>query len=220
MTVITDPELRISAKYCDRPFRTPFSVLLDANGTVSLVQDGRSTGEFSLANAVDAVLSDRPYDMKAAYLGRTAYGRHAPDGELLASGRWVRLSQLWRGRPLLLTFFLAGCSSCEDRLRLLERALGNSRAVSRVYVYPNRAEAETAARTLRTRALVAADETGAVHTSYQVWHAPTTFLIRNGRVVYAPDDRSNPNSLERLLRFNLLPRVPALVARASTTTRR
>ncbi len=80
----------------------------------------------------------------------------------------------------------------------LERVLGNSKAITTVYVYPNQHQAQTSARMLSKRGLIAVDE-GKTHTAYQAWNAPATFLISDGKLIYAYGPRSTTHELERLL---------------------
>jgi len=208
MAVAVDPHRKITNQYCDRPVVTPFSVLLDKHGIVRFVQAGRRqttcalVPKFSLRDDIDALLAGEPLGFTPVVDERLTYGRRAPDGAVLIQEQHIRLSGLWRRRPVLLTFVSKDCPTCPRRLASLERVLGNSDSITPVYVYPNRREAE-AGRALRTRGLIGADASkGVLRGAYQAWNerVPFTYLIVDGRLVYAPGERANPEELLRLLR--------------------
>lgn len=46
---------------------------------------------------------------------------------------------------------------------------------------------------------MAADESRTVHMAFQAWNAPTTFLIKEGRLLYASSERSSEHELVQLL---------------------
>lgn len=132
MTVLCDADRKVARRYCDRPIRTPFSVLLDSRGIVRFIQNARETGELSLVKDIETLLYDAPY-----------------------------------------------------------------RNV--VYVFPSRQSAEASARSFSTQGIVAADESRTVHMAFQAWNAPTTFLIKEGRLLYASSERSSEHELVQLL---------------------
>lgn len=198
--VICDSERKVAERYCDLPLQAPSSVLLDRQGIVRFIQNAREEGNAALVNDIKAVLDGIPYGPESVALQSIIYGRPAPDGEILINGKWVKLSTIWSGKPLLLMFVLRGCEPCESHVARVERALGNNKAVSVVYVYPNKKEAEISAVNMPTRGVIAADASTKIHTAYQVWNAPATFLIDSkGKLLYASGERSNERELERLL---------------------
>jgi peroxiredoxin len=206
LTVASDPDREVAASYCDHPMHTPFSVLLDSHGTVRFIRDGRKEdrchqgAELGVASDVDSILNDDPLGPAALAGDSAAYGRRAPEGRLWIGRRIVRLSDLWRRGPVLLTLTAAHCAACPAHLAFLKRAIGDSHSTTPVYLFPDRREAASAAERLRGSGLVAADQGGALYTAYQAGDLPETFLIKDGRLLYTPGERSSSRELESLLR--------------------
>jgi peroxiredoxin len=219
--VAVDPDRKAARAYCDLPLRSPFSLLVDPQGRVRFAQDGRESGKFSLVTDIQDFLADRPYGAETALRRGMTYGRRMPDGTAVVDGREVRLSDLWSRRPLLLSFLLVDCPACREHVTQVERFLGSGSALSVLHVFPTREQAQQCVRSRRPRGAAGADVSGGLHTAYQVWRAPSTFLIYRGRLLYASDPRSDDRELERLLRDSgSLPDPRSPVAGSQELTRR
>jgi hypothetical protein len=113
--------------------------------------------------------------------------------------RTVRLSALWKQRPVLLSFLLKDCLPCKRHVTTVERALGRHPEVTVVYVLPSERQAASLIHDYAPTGLVATSVGESLQTAYQAWNAPSAFLIRDGRLAYVRDERSDDRVLERLL---------------------
>jgi cytochrome oxidase Cu insertion factor (SCO1/SenC/PrrC family) len=111
--------------------------------------------------------------------GQTAGGQ-APDFSLRSlDGRTVSLTQ-FRGRPLILNFWYAGCPPCQQEMPLLQRAAQQNPGVT-VLLVNYRDSADSArgfveARGVRTPVLL--DQDGQTAAAYRVAGFPTTVFVR------------------------------------------
>jgi cytochrome oxidase Cu insertion factor (SCO1/SenC/PrrC family) len=107
-------------------------------------------------------------------------GGQAPDFSLRSlDGRTVSLDQ-FRGRPLILNFWYAGCPPCQQEMPLLQRTADRNPGVTVLLVnYRDSADAArafAAARRVKTPVLL--DEDGRAAAAYRVAGFPTTVFVR------------------------------------------
>jgi cytochrome oxidase Cu insertion factor (SCO1/SenC/PrrC family) len=123
-----------------------------------------------------------------AAAARTSIGGQAPAFTLDASdGRRVALEQ-FRGRPVILNFWWAGCPPCRQELPLLQRYADAHPGTSLLLVDPVDGvdAARSFAESVHVRATVLLDSSGRVAATYHVAAYPTTFFLgADGGVVSA-----------------------------------
>jgi cytochrome c biogenesis protein CcmG/thiol:disulfide interchange protein DsbE len=123
-----------------------------------------------------------------AAAARTSIGGPAPTFSLGAlDGRRVSLEQ-FRGRPLVVNFWWAGCPPCQRELPLLQRYADAHPGVSLLLVDPVDGVdgARSFVESLHLRATVLLDPGGQVTASYHVAAYPTTFFVgADGGIVSA-----------------------------------
>ncbi len=123
-----------------------------------------------------------------AAAARTSIGGQAPAFTLDAlDGRRVALEQL-RGRPVILSFWWAGCPPCRQELPLLQRYADAHAGVTLLLVDPLDGvdTARSFTEAVRVRATVLLDRDGRVAAAYHVAAYPTTFFLgADGGIVSA-----------------------------------
>jgi cytochrome oxidase Cu insertion factor (SCO1/SenC/PrrC family) len=107
-------------------------------------------------------------------------GGQAPDFSLRSlDGRTVSLDQ-FRGRPLILNFWYAGCPPCQQEMPLLQRTAERNPGVTVLLVNyrdsPDAARGFVAARGIKSPVLL--DQDGRTAAAYRVAGFPTTVFVR------------------------------------------
>lgn len=117
-----------------------------------------------------------------AAAARTSIGGPAPAFALDAlDGRRIALEQ-FRGRPVIVNFWWAGCPPCRQELPLLQRYADAHPGVSLLLVDPVDGvdAARSFAESVHVRAPVLLDRDGRVAAAYRVAAYPTTFFLGAG----------------------------------------
>jgi cytochrome oxidase Cu insertion factor (SCO1/SenC/PrrC family) len=117
----------------------------------------------------------------AAAAGQSGSGGQVPGFSLRTpDGRAVSLEE-FRGRPVVLNFWYAGCPPCQQEMPLLQKAADEHRDVA-VLLVNYRDSADTArgfASARKVRAPVLLDQDGRVSAAYHVNGFPTTVFVRS-----------------------------------------
>jgi peroxiredoxin len=99
------------------------------------------------------------------------------------AGTLVHLTDL-RGRPVLLNFWAAWCTPCQDELLMLQDLRADELAILSIVVRESTATVRTVAEELAIELPVLLDANGKISDLYQVRGLPTSlFLDRQGRIV-------------------------------------
>ncbi len=114
-----------------------------------------------------------------ATAGQTSGGQAPPFSLRTLDGRTVSLED-FRGRPVIINFWYAGCPPCQQEMPLLQRAADQHPGVS-VLLLNYRDSAGTAssfAAARGVRATVLLDQDGRASAAYRVAGFPTTVFVR------------------------------------------
>lgn len=114
-----------------------------------------------------------------ATAGQTGGGQAPPFSLRTPDGRTVSLEE-FRGRPVIINFWYAGCPPCQQEMPLLQRAADQHPGVS-VLLLNYRDSADTAhsfAAARGVRATVLLDQDGRASAAYRVAGFPTTVFVR------------------------------------------
>jgi cytochrome oxidase Cu insertion factor (SCO1/SenC/PrrC family) len=114
-----------------------------------------------------------------ATAGQTSGGQAPPFSLRTLDGRTVSLEE-FRGRPVIINFWYAGCPPCQQEMPLLQRAADQHPGVS-VLLVNYRDSAGTAssfAAARGVRATVLLDQDGRASAAYRVAGFPTTVFVR------------------------------------------
>jgi len=129
--------------------------------------------------------------------------QHAPDFDLpMVNGEFVELSQ-FRGRTALLVFWDINCSSCKNKLPLLQKKFeqidNNNFIILAVHVPGQEAEIKSFCESAGLTLPVLLDMDGKISASYNVLGLPTAFVIDHSGIIRARDPEFE--TLEELDRF-------------------
>lgn len=207
MPVACDADQSVSKRYIGESPSTPFHVLMDGQGRVRMVQQGREEIEGGarslLMEVLDSNINGVPLSAnQRVMLNGGAAGQTARDGVVHIAGKEVRLSSLWRRGPLVLTFSVQDCHGCDERFATIERSLGASRGIQVLHVdagAPAVRDGHDHPKRVGRNVLVGADVAGKLARTYGVQFAPATFVIAEGKVLHLANERASPFELERAL---------------------
>ncbi len=142
LTALPDRGYELTEQCLDEPQTWPFAVLVDPVGTVVAIA---RPGDASLGDLVDAIpdmLGDVPFELGT---NRSVwYGRRVSDRIVATQRGAVRLSALWRERPVVVTVVDPGCGTCREQLRSLRSLRTQPPLAELVCVVPNDATAQVA----------------------------------------------------------------------------
>ena len=130
--------------------------------------------------------------------GQTETGSQATSFTLpTADGGRLSLAE-FRGRPVILNFWWAGCPPCREELPLLQRYADSHQNVALLLVDPvdGAAGARAFAESVHVRAPILLDSDGRVAAAYKVASYPTTFFLhRDGTIASRYPLALTPDSL-------------------------
>jgi peroxiredoxin len=180
--LLTDRENRVQNQFCDHPLIVPFSVLLDPDGKVRYLHHGYSallSGESTLVLTLQRFFQGKDL-LELERDGGHPSAPQAPDGRVtLQDGRVCHLSDLWKGRVLVLNFLSEHCPTCQVQPRELARFRQNPGSTRFLSLYrgiedPDGPPAGGAVE-------VALDPSGEIFSRYAIKGVPHTVIIADGR---------------------------------------
>ena len=126
LLVACDADRSVSKRYMGARVATPFHVLLDDKSRVRMVELGRNEIETNKRSALIQMLDDTingiPMEFEQrAFQSGGAHGQPVSDGKIYLQGKEVKLSDLWRRGPVVLSFAVLECHGCDERLANINR---------------------------------------------------------------------------------------------------